>query len=224
MIDAESPSSLIFIPREGDAGVGGGAGTIADPPKGEAPKYNLLVVDDSPLNRKMLIKLLRAKGHMCDEAADGLQAIQKVKSRTPVGDTPGTSARPSAHPSFHKVLSTKRFGMGSVASTEGKSCDGKSDGGISIHGDAHATALAQVLGDKLSQSGHGPSAGFRSSASAMVQSLPTVGVQSAVPKMYDAILIDFVMPVCDGPTATKVPLRPLPLALLSSCSSVCYIP
>ena len=28
----------------------------------------ILVVDDSPLNRKMLVKLLEGRGHVCDEA------------------------------------------------------------------------------------------------------------------------------------------------------------
>lgn len=31
-------------------------------------KLCILVVDDSPLNRKMLVKLLEGRGHVCDEA------------------------------------------------------------------------------------------------------------------------------------------------------------
>jgi len=31
--------------------------------EGESTKYHILVVDDSPLNRKMLTKLLKSKGH-----------------------------------------------------------------------------------------------------------------------------------------------------------------
>ena len=41
-------------------------------------KYQLLIVDDSGLNRKLLCKSLRAAGHSCDEAADGLLALNKV--------------------------------------------------------------------------------------------------------------------------------------------------
>ena len=33
--------------------------------------FDILVVDDSKLNRKMLCKILRSKGHLCDEADDG---------------------------------------------------------------------------------------------------------------------------------------------------------
>ena len=43
--------------------------------------YNLLVVDDSRLNRKMLLKCLKADGHTCHEAEDGLQAIAMVQNR-----------------------------------------------------------------------------------------------------------------------------------------------
>ena len=41
----------------------------------------VLVVDDSRLNRKMLMMCLRADGHVCVEAADGLEAIAMVKER-----------------------------------------------------------------------------------------------------------------------------------------------
>ena len=40
-----------------------------------------MVVDDSRLNRKMLIKCLKKNGHRCTEAEDGLEAIVKVKER-----------------------------------------------------------------------------------------------------------------------------------------------
>ena len=43
------------------------------------PVYQLLIVDDSPLNRKMLQRIFRAAGHICDEAEDGVIAFAKVK-------------------------------------------------------------------------------------------------------------------------------------------------
>jgi CheY-like chemotaxis protein len=49
-------------------------------PKGSSP-LEVLVVDDSRLNRKMLLKCLQADGHRCIEAADGLEAIAMVKER-----------------------------------------------------------------------------------------------------------------------------------------------
>jgi signal transduction histidine kinase len=47
--------------------------------------YDVLVVDDSGLNRKLLCKLLRASGHTCEEASDGRYAIEKVKARMASG-------------------------------------------------------------------------------------------------------------------------------------------
>ena len=44
------------------------------------PVYHLLVVDDSPLNRKMLVRTFKMSGHICDEAEDGLLAVAKVKN------------------------------------------------------------------------------------------------------------------------------------------------
>ena len=43
--------------------------------------YDILVVDDSSLNRKMLCRVLRTSGHHCDEADDGLSAVEKVKMK-----------------------------------------------------------------------------------------------------------------------------------------------
>jgi two-component system, sensor histidine kinase len=45
------------------------------------PILHVLVVDDSPLNRKMLLKSLRSEGHICLEAVDGLDAVAAVKER-----------------------------------------------------------------------------------------------------------------------------------------------
>mmetsp|Transcript_56410 Transcript_56410/g.136883 ORF Transcript_56410/g.136883 Transcript_56410/m.136883 type:complete len:469 (+) Transcript_56410:1690-3096(+) len=38
----------------------------------------VLVVDDSAMNRKMLIRLLKNQNHSCDEAIDGLDAVARV--------------------------------------------------------------------------------------------------------------------------------------------------
>jgi signal transduction histidine kinase len=53
--------------------------------------YDILVVDDSGLNRKLLCKLLRASGHTCEEASDGLSAVEKVRARMARG-AGGTSS------------------------------------------------------------------------------------------------------------------------------------
>lgn len=47
----------------------------------ETQTFDILIVDDSGLSRKMLIRLLRASGFTFDEAEDGLIAVDKVKAR-----------------------------------------------------------------------------------------------------------------------------------------------
>jgi signal transduction histidine kinase len=42
---------------------------------------DLLLVDDSYLNRKLLLKLMRKDGHNCEEAEDGLAAVAQVAYR-----------------------------------------------------------------------------------------------------------------------------------------------
>ena len=43
--------------------------------------FDVLIVDDSRLNRKMLSKCLRSDGHSCTEAEDGFEAIKVVEER-----------------------------------------------------------------------------------------------------------------------------------------------
>jgi signal transduction histidine kinase/ActR/RegA family two-component response regulator len=42
--------------------------------------YRILVVDDAPMNRKLLTRLLMKRGHHVDMAEDGLEACEKVAS------------------------------------------------------------------------------------------------------------------------------------------------
>ena len=44
-------------------------------------KWDILVVDDSALNRKMLMRTLRAAGHEVEEASDGKEAVDMVQRR-----------------------------------------------------------------------------------------------------------------------------------------------
>ena len=48
-------------------------------------KYRILLVEDSPLNRKMLSKLLKSKGHAIEEAADGQKGVDIVKQAADAG-------------------------------------------------------------------------------------------------------------------------------------------
>jgi signal transduction histidine kinase/CheY-like chemotaxis protein len=77
--------TLTTLPVEGS----GGVLLMTDCP---VPILHALVVDDSSLNRKMLLKCLRAAGHVCTEAGDGLEAIEAVKKR--IGHATGCHGKP----------------------------------------------------------------------------------------------------------------------------------
>ena len=101
-------------------------------------KYHLLVVDDSAMSRKMMMKTLKGAGHTCEEAEDGAQAVQKVKERFSALDVSSSSGRIS----------------GSTTTTTSNSSSSSSS-------------------------------------------------PSPSPNPFQGILMDFVMPVMDGPDATK---------------------
>jgi hypothetical protein len=46
----------------------------------EGPTYHILVVDDSAMSRKMVVKVLKKDGHTCEEAEDGVDAVAKAKA------------------------------------------------------------------------------------------------------------------------------------------------
>jgi hypothetical protein len=46
---------------------------------------HILVCDDSMANRKLLCKLLERRGHTCEVAADGLEAVELLKMSSKAG-------------------------------------------------------------------------------------------------------------------------------------------
>ena len=63
---------------ESRVGEGSEQDSGAAPSTPPLPLY-FLVVDDSRLNRRMLVRSLTTQKHLCEEAEDGLQAVQKVQ-------------------------------------------------------------------------------------------------------------------------------------------------
>lgn len=52
-------------------------------PKDEGPtkkQLRILVVDDEPLLRKVVMRVMRRKGHECTEASDGKEALERFKT------------------------------------------------------------------------------------------------------------------------------------------------
>ncbi len=55
-------------------------------PAAPAPSYRVLVVEDSLLCRKMLVRLLGSSGHVCQQAEDGQQALAAVRAALAAGE------------------------------------------------------------------------------------------------------------------------------------------
>jgi len=47
--------------------------------RGPSCSLRVLVVDDSAMNRKLLVRLLQNQGHICVEAEDGTYAVERIK-------------------------------------------------------------------------------------------------------------------------------------------------
>jgi CheY-like chemotaxis protein len=66
----------------------GGSGSSSTHLPGQAQARNLLIVDDSLLNRKMLLRLMTLHGYSCEQAEDGAQALEKYSTMCSVGEQP----------------------------------------------------------------------------------------------------------------------------------------
>jgi signal transduction histidine kinase len=86
--------------------------------------YNILVVDDSRLNRKMLSKCLQLDGHECFEAEDGVQAVAQIRAFFQ-----STNATASTRTRAIKDVETETILSGSASASDSKSeSDNKSKG------------------------------------------------------------------------------------------------
>ena len=86
-VAAGHPASPVAITTAGAGGArrmsrataGSRRGAQLSGRSGEA--YHILVVDDSAMSRKMLMKCLKGEGHTCEEAEDGAQAVAMVRDK-----------------------------------------------------------------------------------------------------------------------------------------------
>jgi signal transduction histidine kinase/CheY-like chemotaxis protein len=75
-----APETKIGADSVPPVGSQAGGKNIASPRnRGEFRNKRILVVDDAPSNRKMLVRVLAKSGHVCDQAQDGQVAVDMVK-------------------------------------------------------------------------------------------------------------------------------------------------
>lgn len=79
--DFPSPVDMMRMPRCRDQPLSTSSDIVPHALDTLPEVYDILVVDDSNLNRKMLIKLFKTAKYTCDEASDGLIAVAKVRER-----------------------------------------------------------------------------------------------------------------------------------------------
>jgi len=73
--------------------------------------YRILVVDDAPMNRKLLTRLLMKRGHHVDMAEDGLQAYEKVVAEMKEGRRYDTILMDFQMPVMDGPTATQRIRM-----------------------------------------------------------------------------------------------------------------
>jgi CheY-like chemotaxis protein len=152
-----------------------------------------LVVDDSALNRRMLIKLLENRGHRCDEARHGREGVEKVEQRLRLLEA-STHEEGSTRNVPHVVAGTNMavpdtaVGAAAPGTTGPSAGGGEAKGGDGID---HRDEMAAAHGNGARATLAPPSP----------HDTPRAHRAQAPSGPYDVILIDYVMPVLDGPTA-----------------------
>jgi CheY-like chemotaxis protein len=218
---------------------------------------HILLVDDSTLNRKMLSKLLQNRGHICEEAKNGQDAVDKViasirdassKSSSVSaagggsnsiscggGDEGTTTVNPAAEnsrdlrnaSSSTTTAATETTtaqaenhsaGTTRISTTVGNTSNSNSSNFVGFFGfrgmGGRTIDSNKNSNNTINANNSATAAGAGNTAATVgASSLPTEGGITSVggPKAsppafssrYDVILMDFVMPVMDGPTATK---------------------
>ena len=144
---------------------------------------NFLVVDDSPLNRKMLCKLLASEGHQYVQACDGLEAVERMKENMILEN--------------ELTLLSKNNLLIEEDTDDDYNKDNNNDDDKNSNDNEPESEYSSVK-----TFSYPDFSGIRSNI-LNYSNLKTIE-RDKKQTLYDAILMDFMMPNMDGPTATKI--------------------
>ena len=152
------------------------------------PVYDVLVVDDSLLNRKMLLKCLRTDGHTCSEARDGIEAVNKMKERMQI-------VKNNSGKDIGNLLKSEKIineGMENIMPADD----------IIIVTNTN-TSSSTSINNYINSSNNNYISNDNNNNNNSIMNNININNNKSV-KHFDAVLIDFMMPNMDGPTATRV--------------------
>jgi CheY-like chemotaxis protein len=148
-------------------------------------KKRLLVVDDAISNLKMLTRLLTSRGYVCEQAMDGQQAVDLYRKRT-------AQAAVVAMTEAEVEVEVEKGGLGTKQPQQqqlGASSISLPESGLSppAAGDGSTTSPQLPVPVRV-----------------QVPGSDVPGPSASAEMTFDAIVMDFEMPVMNGPSAAKL--------------------